>query len=110
MNMLRTGIATTAGLAAMASAAWAQQNAPIYGGHMWGDGGHGGWFLGPIMMIVFVALLVVAVVFIVRWLGGSDLARRGPSGDAALDILKQRFARGEIDRDEFEDRRQVLGG
>ncbi len=110
MNILRIGIAATAGLAATASAAWAEQNAPFYGGHMWGDGGHGGWFLGPIMMIFFVALLVVAVVLIVRWLGGSEAARRGPSGDAALDVLKQRFARGEIDRNEFEDRRQVLGG
>jgi len=103
--------AASVGLALAAPAAWAQQYSPYYGGHMWGDGGHGGWwFLGPIMMIVFVALLVAAVVLIVRWLGGSDAGRRGAPNDAALDILKQRFARGEIDRDEFEDRRQVLGG
>ena len=106
----RYGLAASAGLALAAPAAWAQQNAPNYGGHMWGDGGHGLWFLGPIMMIILLALLVAGVVLIVRWLGGSDAGRRGASDDAALDILKQRFARGEIDREEFEDRRRVLGG
>ena len=110
MNLLRMAAVASAGIVATAPAAWAQQNAPTYGGHMWGYGSHGGWILGPIMMIVFLALLVIAVVMIVRWLGGSDAGRRGPSGDAALDTLRQRFARGEIDRDEFEDRRQVLGG
>jgi putative membrane protein len=47
------------------------------------------------------------VVLVVRWLGGTS----GGSGNrpkAALDILEERFARGEIDKDEFEARRQAL--
>jgi putative membrane protein len=92
----------------VSSAAWAQQqDGPYYGPHMWG----GGWwmFLGPLLMIVFIAAIVAAVVLIVRWLGGSHgAAPLPPPGRAPLDILKERFARGEIDKEEFEERRRVL--
>jgi len=74
---------------------------------------HGGWygfFFGPIMMIVFIAVAVVVVVLLVRWLGGSGhgSAPHAAAGKTPLDILKERFARGEIDKDEFEERRQLL--
>lgn len=93
------------------AAAWAQQQSPqYYGPHMWNGGWHG-WFFGPIMMIVFLAVAVAVVVLLVRWLGGSSqgAAPPAPSGKAPLDILKERFARGEIDKEEFEERRRTLG-
>ncbi len=71
-------------------------------GHMMG----GAWIFGPIMMILFVALIVAVVVLIVRRLGGG--ATQGTKPKAAQDILEERFARGEIDKDEFEARRQAL--
>lgn len=67
---------------------------------------------GPIFMIVFLAALIAAVVLVVRSLGGPRQyhAPHHPSpGRPPLDILKERFARGEIDKDEFEERRGVLG-
>ncbi len=78
--------------------------------HM-GAWGWGGMILGPIMMIVFIAVAVVVVVLLVRWLGGPGHggALHGPPGKTPLDILKERFAKGEIDKEEFEDRRRVLG-
>jgi putative membrane protein len=66
-------------------------------------------FLGPLMMIVFIAAIVAVVVLMFRWLGGSHgSAPPPPPGRTPLDILKERFARGEIDREEFEERRRVL--
>lgn len=90
--------------------ALAQQRQGPYYGHMW-DGGWGGWFIGPIMMIVFIAVAVVVVVLLVRWLGGPGHSGtlHNPPGKTPMDILKERFARGEIDKEEFEERRRVLG-
>ena len=56
----------------------------------------------PLFMILMLAVMIAVVVLIVRSLGGP---RRGmapphypPPGRTALDILKERFARGEIDK------------
>ena len=86
-----------------------QQQGPYYGPHMW-DGGY--WMLtGPLTMIVFIAAIVVVVVLLARWLGGPlhPTAAHPSPGKTPLDILKERFARGEIDKEEFEERRRVLG-
>lgn len=94
------------------SVAWAQQESrPYYGHgpHMWGDGP---WmFVGPLMMIVFLAAIVAAIILMVRWIGGPghSTGQRSSAGRAPLDILKERFARGEIDKEEYEDRRRTLG-
>ena len=92
------------------SVAWAQQQTwQGYGPHMWNGGL---WMIaGPLMMIVFIAAIVAVVILMVRWLGGSGhgTAPHPPPGRTSLDILKERFARGEIDKEEFEERRRVLG-
>ena len=76
-------------------------------GHMWGGGAH--WIFGPIMMVPLVALIVALVVLIVRRLGGAGGgATQVAKPTAAQDILEERFARGEIDQEEFETRRQML--
>lgn len=67
----------------------------------------GNWFLGPIMMLLFIGLIIAAIVLTVRFLG-IDSSNR--SSNNALDILKDRFAKGEIDKDEFEERKRILGG
>ena len=74
-------------------------------GHM--GRGWGFMMFGSLMMVLVVAAIVVIVVVLVRWIGGRGQAERGAK--AALDILRERFARGEIDAAEFEERRRVLG-
>ncbi len=69
---------------------------------MWTWGG--GWLAG-IWMLLFWAGIVLLVVWTVRASSGSE-----PAPDRALDILEQRFARGEIDVAEFEERRRTLSG
>lgn len=72
-----------------------------------------GMIFGPIMMIAVLVAVVVVVVVIVRWLGGGPVGQpfqdRQSSSPSAQDILRERFARGEIDKDEFEERRRILG-
>lgn len=101
-----------AGLAGLAAptVAWAQQQGGPYYGHMW-DGEWHGWFFGPFFMMLFFIVMVVIIVLLVRWLGGPHHGPmyHGPVGKTPLDILKERFARGEIDKQEFEERRRVLG-
>ncbi len=98
--------------------AWAQAPSDAerygWGPHMMGWGG--GWYamiFGPLFMILFLAVLVAVVVILVRWLGapwqGTMPTHQFPPPRTPLDILKERFARGEIDKAEFEDRRRVLG-
>ena len=77
------------------------------GNGYWGSGG--GW-VTLMFMIVFVVAVIVAIVFLVRYLsrtpGGSSSPMAAPpastSGpESPQDILKRRYAAGEIDRDEY---------
>lgn len=106
----------TAVLAALTSPALAQGGPESgrysYGPHMMGwDGGWSMFFFGPLFMIIFLAILVAAIVLLVKWLGGMTGVgpTQQPPANRALDILKERFARGEIDKAEFEERRRLLG-
>ena len=115
-SMVGFAVTAAAALAPMAAlsmpaAAWA--NGAAEGsrhGHMWGGGGH--MFYGPVMMILVIAVVVAIVVLIVRWMGGGHGAPGGqsiPGGKSPQDILKERYARGEMTTKEFEERRKVLG-
>ncbi|HCE24946.1 MAG TPA: hypothetical protein DF282_20900 [Hyphomonas sp.] len=70
---------------------------------MWG-GAHGWW--GGLGMILFWGLIIAVAVFVFRMLTSN---RVGETRDA-IDILKERYARGEIDEDEFQRRKQQLQG
>jgi len=75
--------------------------------HDWGWGWGGGMFFGPLFMIAGPVLLIILVVVVVRWLADScdspTVRIRTPR-----EILDERFAKGEIHRDEYEERRQAL--
>ena len=100
-------------LVLMPGAAWAQTTSDAdrypYGPHMmWWGGGLYGMIFGPLFMILMLAVVIAVVVLLVRWAGGQGQAT-APSHRTPLDILKERYARGEIDKDEFEERRRVIG-
>ena len=97
---------STASLASLvpASAAWAQAGERYSYDHQHMMGAWG-WFGGMLMMLLAIALIVGVVVITVRFLGHDQKTR---SSNRALDLLNERFARGEIDRTEYEERRRAL--
>lgn len=98
-----TGVLSSMGVP---TAAWAQQRPPYeyWGMHpYWGAWGIGMMF----MMLVFWGLVIVALVFGIRWLITQG---REAQTDSPLDILKRRYARGEIDKEEYEAKKQDLLG
>lgn len=61
----------------------------------------GAWML---LWVLLAVVLVIGALFLIRTLIDPDRS----SGSSAIRILEDRFARGEIDRDEFEDGRRAL--
>jgi putative membrane protein len=78
------------------------------------DAGFGIWFLIAIVVNAVFWIGVIGLIFLgIRWLirnNEADRATRPRSDDTAMDLLRQRFARGEIDAAEYEERKRALGG
>lgn len=92
----------------------------MMGGNMMGWGGipFFGWF-GGIIMIIFWILVIFAIVFLIKYLvAGGDHGRRIwmeekiktkiKKGDSAMTILKERYAKGEIDKKELQEKMKDL--
>ncbi|HTM07700.1 MAG TPA: SHOCT domain-containing protein [Verrucomicrobiae bacterium] len=79
-------------------------------GYEWGWRMHSMWGIFGIgmmlMMLVFWVLVIVGLVAGIRWLTGQS---KGLRSDSALEILRQRYARGEINKEEFETKKRDLG-
>jgi len=104
--MRQTALLAITGLAAptLAGADPGENWQEGYGHMMWG-GGHG--IFGGLMMILFWGIVIALIVFAVKWFndnqGGGNRGKRD-----ALEILRERFASGEIDEKEFDSRRKAL--
>ena len=109
----------------------AAPNVPVapygYGHMLWGGQGWG-WHpfmvVGPVFVLLAIIGMMVIFVWLVRWAthgypfyghgshhghGGCPCCGGHGRGRAALDILDERFAKGEIDKAEFEEKRKLLG-
>ena len=79
-----------------------------YGGHMMN--GMGGFGMGG-LMLVFWGLILFGLILIINWLlTATRNEKNGTSGADAREILKIRYAKGEIDREEYERMRRELSG
>lgn len=74
-------------------------------GNGWGGDWGGGLLFGLAHLLWWVAL-IGAIALILRWLGPGG--RRRGAENRALSILKERYARGEIDKQEFDAKRRDL--
>jgi len=82
------------------------------GWHM-GPGMMGGWGMGwsgGIFMMIFWVLILVGLIFLIKWLIQSTNRAKSDAGNGhrALEILIERYASGEIDNAEFEEKKKVL--
>jgi putative membrane protein len=100
-----TVLATVVALALSGGVALAQD-----GGHMWDGDGHtwgwgGGWW---IVMMVIMVLFWAAVIGVAVW-AVSHVAASRSEPRSALDIARERLAKGEISEEQFDRLRQKLG-
>jgi len=84
---------------------------------MWGyDWGWGAWLAMSVMMLLVWGLIIAGIVALVRYLGGTRQGGHGHGGQtsngsgqaSAEELLAERFARGEIDAEEYTSRRELL--
>ncbi|MEF8793220.1 SHOCT domain-containing protein [Thiohalorhabdus sp.] len=76
---------------------------------MMGNGGFGMGFGGPLIWILVIVVLVALVPWVVRQGSQNSAAGGGGAGsNRALEVLKERYARGEIDREEYQRKRTDL--
>ncbi len=84
----------------------------------WGNQGYGMWgFGGMIMMIFFWAIIIIGAILIIRYFTAGHGGTGAGQGVGAttrerdpLEILRERYAKGEIDSQEFEERKRTLEG
>ncbi len=103
--MRRTAVCLAGVLSGMSIpvAAWAQERPYDYWGihPFWGA-----WGIGMmLMLLVLCGLVIVGFVFGIRWLGSQEKESRS---DSAVEILRQRYARGEISKEEFEAKKREI--
>ncbi len=74
------------------------------------DGGMMGWNMGIWMVfnLIFWILVIAGIVLLVVWVGQKAVGAESRAEESALEILKKRYARGEISKDEYEEKKRDL--
>jgi putative membrane protein len=82
----------------------------LHWGWMSGYGGYGFGLVHLVVWIVILAAVVAGIAWLVRSVAGARAPPAGGHHSAGLDVLEERYARGEINRDEYlQKKRDILG-
>lgn len=73
--------------------------------HWWGDYGWGMGF-GWLLMLIFWALVIIGIIYLIKFIAASS--KKEEKGETALEILKKRYAKGEISKEEFEEKKKGI--
>ncbi|MEW6115443.1 MAG: SHOCT domain-containing protein [Nitrospirota bacterium] len=73
----------------------------------WGWDYYGWWWGRGLLMVVFWILVIVGIVYLVKTIAGTGRGR-GREDETPLDILKKRYAKGEISKEEFEEKKKDI--
>jgi putative membrane protein len=68
------------------------------------------WFMGIVNIIFWVAV-IIGVIYLIKWLAASSRQGGGHQAkteDSAMEILRKRYAAGEINKEEFEEKKRYL--
>ena len=79
----------------------------MWPGYGWGFGGLS-WIM-PVVMVVVWGLIIWGIVMLVRRGGNGCCGSSQTTTESALDILKRRYASGDISKEEFEEKKRVIG-
>jgi len=76
---------------------------------MYDWGSYGGWGMGfgMVFMLLFWVLVILGIAALIRWMT-TQSPNRNSRDKSALEILQERYARGEIDREEYEQKKRDL--
>lgn len=110
LTKLFTSAGFTGLLLLIAGSAYSQMrgNGRWYGPGMMYGYGYGGDWLWIILHIVLWIVVIIGIIFLVRWIFTSTKTMHSKSSDSALEILKRRYAKGEINKEEFEQKKQDI--
>jgi putative membrane protein len=75
----------------------------------WSNFGWWGMGFGMVFMLLFWGLVIFGIAALIRWMLAQSSPRQGSRDKTALEILQERYARGEIEREEYEQKKLDLG-
>ncbi len=78
------------------------------GGYMFGNYGGAGGVIHVFLWLLILAAIVAVTLFIARSFGRGGPSKGEGSGSSAIDQLDERYARGEIDREEYLQRKKDI--
>ena len=112
MHTCGRGLVALSLIVASVAPAAAQPYGPGYGYGMMGAWGSGYWPLGMFVWLVVLVAVVLLVVWAVRTVSAPHhhAPPPGPRRSTGLDVLEERYARGEIGRDEYLQKKVDIGG